>query len=106
MTKISCAPGNAGICAEPDVECIPWDGKDIDALLQLAHELEPDLTVVGPELPLALGVVDEFTQRGMRIFGPTKAAAQLESSKGFAKSSCAATIFPLPITRSVGMKKN
>jgi phosphoribosylamine--glycine ligase len=85
VTKICCAPGNAGICAEKDVECIPWDGKDIDALLQIAHKIEPDLTVVGPELPLALGVVDEFTQRGMRIFGPTKAAAQLESSKGFAK---------------------
>src|SRR4051812_9280296 len=85
VTKIFCAPGNAGICAEPKVECVPWDGKDIDALLQLAHKLEPDLTVVGPELPLSLGVVDEFTQRGMRIFGPTKAAAQLESSKGFAK---------------------
>lgn len=85
VTKIFCAPGNAGICAEKGVECIPWDGKDIDALLQIAHKIEPDLTVVGPELPLALGVVDEFTQRGMRIFGPTKAAAQLESSKGFAK---------------------
>lgn len=85
VTKIFCAPGNAGICAEPNVECLPWDGKDINALLQIAHKLEPDLTVVGPELPLALGVVDEFQQRGMRIFGPTKAAAQLESSKGFAK---------------------
>jgi phosphoribosylamine--glycine ligase len=91
VTKIFCAPGNAGICAElpgasgVSVECVAWDGKDIDALLQIAHKLEPDLTVVGPELPLALGVVDEFTQRGMRIFGPAKAAAQLESSKGFAK---------------------
>jgi phosphoribosylamine---glycine ligase len=85
VTKIFCAPGNAGICAEPNIECIPWDGKDIDALLQIAHKIEADLTVVGPELPLALGVVDEFTKRGMRIFGPTKAGAQLESSKGFAK---------------------
>src|SRR5256885_1554493 len=91
VTKIFCAPGNAGICAEKpspsgaSIECVPWDGKDIDALLQIAHKLEPDLTVVGPELPLALGVVDEFVQRGMRIFGPAKAAAQLESSKGFAK---------------------
>jgi phosphoribosylamine--glycine ligase len=85
VTKIFCAPGNAGICTEPNVECVPWDRKDIDELLQIAHRLEPDLTVVGPELPLALGVVDEFTQRGIRIFGPTKAAAQLESSKGFAK---------------------
>src|SRR5947209_12082989 len=91
VTKIFCAPGNAGICAEPPsasgatVECVAWDGKDIDALLQIAHKIQPDLTVVGPELPLALGVVDEFTQRGLRIFGPTKAAAQLESSKGFAK---------------------
>src|SRR3954469_17505157 len=85
VNKVYCAPGNAGICTEQNVECVPWDGRDIDALLQIAHKIEPELTVVGPELPLALGVVDEFQQRGMRIFGPTKAAAQLEASKGFAK---------------------
>jgi phosphoribosylamine--glycine ligase len=81
--KVYCAPGNAGICNE--AACLPWDGKDVAGLLQIAHQVEPELTIVGPELPLTMGVVDEFTARGFRIFGPTKAAAQLESSKAFAK---------------------
>jgi phosphoribosylamine---glycine ligase len=59
--------------------------KSLDSMLALAARVQPDLTVVGPELPLTLGVVDEFTQRGWRIFGPTRAAARLESSKSFAK---------------------
>ncbi len=54
-------------------------------MVQLASRLSPDVTVVGPELPLTLGVVDEFQRRGWPIFGPTRAAAQLESSKSFAK---------------------
>lgn len=85
VSQIYCAPGNGGICAEAGAECIAWDGKDIDALLGIASKLQPDLTVVGPELPLTLGVVDEFQKRELRIFGPTKAAAQLEASKAFAK---------------------
>jgi phosphoribosylamine--glycine ligase len=85
VEQVFCAPGNAGIAAEPRVQCIPWDGKDVDSLLGIASKLQPELTVVGPELPLSLGIVDEFSRRGLRIFGPTKAAAQLESSKGFAK---------------------
>ena len=63
----------------------PVDVKNIDALVQAASKIQPDLTVVGPEVPLALGVVDEFRRRGFRIFGPTAAAARLESSKIFAK---------------------
>jgi phosphoribosylamine--glycine ligase len=59
--------------------------KSVDSLLALANQVRPDLTVIGPELPLMLGVVDEFTRLGWRTFGPTKAAAQLESSKSFAK---------------------
>jgi phosphoribosylamine--glycine ligase len=82
-TKVFCAPGNAGISEE--AECIAADIKSLDSLIAVANQLKPDLTVVGPELPLALGVVDEFTARGWRIFGPTKAAARLESSKSFAK---------------------
>ncbi|MEO6119654.1 MAG: phosphoribosylamine--glycine ligase [Terriglobales bacterium] len=85
VSHVYCAPGNGGICAEPRVECIPWDGKDIESLLGIASKLAPDLTVVGPELPLTLGVVDEFQKRGLRIFGPTQRAAQLEASKAFAK---------------------
>jgi phosphoribosylamine--glycine ligase len=83
VSKLYCAPGNGGIGNV--AECLPTDPKDLDSLLALAHKVRPDLTIVGPELPLQLGVVDEFQRRGWRIFGPTKAAAQLESSKSFAK---------------------
>ena len=83
ITKLYCAPGNGGIAA--DAECVAADVKSIDSLVQLASRLNPDMTVVGPELPLTLGVVDEFQRRGWPIFGPTRAAAQLESSKSFAK---------------------
>src|SRR2546425_4201628 len=83
VSKIYCAPGNGGIADE--AECLPADVKNLDSLLALAHQVRPDLTVIGPELPLQLGVVDELTRRGFRVFGPTKAAAQLETSKSFAK---------------------
>ncbi|MGC2449217.1 MAG: phosphoribosylamine--glycine ligase [Candidatus Sulfotelmatobacter sp.] len=82
-TQLYCAPGNGGIADE--AECLPADLKSLDAITALAARLQPDLTVVGPELPLTLGVVDEFTRRGWRVFGPTQAAARLESSKSFAK---------------------
>jgi phosphoribosylamine--glycine ligase len=81
--EILCVPGNAGIARE--ATCIPGDLKSVDELVQLAHRIEPDLTVVGPELPLSLGVVDEFERRGLAIFGPTQKAALLESSKAYAK---------------------
>jgi len=83
VSKVYCAPGNGGIAAE--AECLPVDLKSVDSMLALGERLRPDLTVVGPELPLMLGVVDEFSQRGLRVFGPARAAAQLESSKSFAK---------------------
>jgi len=83
IQKLYCAPGNGGIAL--DAECAPADPKSVDSLVALAKTLQPDLTVVGPELPLTLGVVDEFQRRGWPIFGPTRAAAQLESSKSFAK---------------------
>jgi phosphoribosylamine---glycine ligase len=83
VSKIYCTPGNGGIGDE--AECVPADVRSIESLLNVAHEIKPDLTVVGPEIPLQLGIVDEFIRRGWRIFGPTKAAAQLESSKSFAK---------------------
>jgi phosphoribosylamine--glycine ligase len=82
-TKVYCAPGNGGIAI--DAECVAVDVKSIDSMIAVANQIQPDLTVVGPELPLMLGVVDEFTRRGWRTFGPTHAAAQLESSKTFAK---------------------
>ncbi|HET7208775.1 MAG TPA: phosphoribosylamine--glycine ligase [Terriglobales bacterium] len=83
VTELFCAPGNGGICQ--DAQCVPADVKNLDSLLAAAGQVRPDLTLVGPELPLSLGVVDEFSSRGWRIFGPTKAAAQLESSKSFTK---------------------
>jgi phosphoribosylamine---glycine ligase len=83
VSQVFCVPGNAGIGAE--AICLSADVKNVNSLLTLASQIKPDLTVVGPELPLQLGVVDEFTRHGWRIFGPTKAAARLESSKSFAK---------------------
>ncbi|HET9307791.1 MAG TPA: phosphoribosylamine--glycine ligase [Candidatus Sulfotelmatobacter sp.] len=83
ISQLYCAPGNGGIA--DDAECLPGDLKSLDSITGLAARLEPDLTVVGPELPLTLGVVDEFNRRGWPVFGPTQAAAQLESSKSFAK---------------------
>jgi phosphoribosylamine---glycine ligase len=83
VTQLYCIPGNGGICDE--ATCLPGDPKNLESLLAAAHQVQPDLTVVGPELPLSLGLVDEFVRRGLNIFGPTQAAAQLESSKSFAK---------------------
>src|ERR1700678_2307467 len=83
VTKIYCAPGNGGIAE--DAECAAVDVKSLDSMIALANRIQPDLTIVGPELPLMLGVVDEFARRGSRTFGPTRAAAQLETSKSFAK---------------------
>ncbi|MFR9524016.1 MAG: phosphoribosylamine--glycine ligase [Rikenellaceae bacterium] len=83
VSKIYCAPGNAGIAAQ--AECVAIKEIEIEKLLAFAQENAIDLTVVGPEVALAAGVVDLFKADGRRIFGPTKAAAQIESSKEFAK---------------------
>ncbi len=83
VSHVYCAPGNGGICEE--AECVAADIKSLPSLISVAAQLQPDLTVIGPELPLTLGVVDEFNRRGWRIFGPSQAAAQLEASKSFAK---------------------
>ena len=83
VTEIYCAPGNGGSAGE--AECGAVDVKSLDSMIAVANRIQPDLTIVGPELPLMLGLVDEFTRRGWRTFGPTRAAAQLETSKSFAK---------------------
>jgi len=83
VKQVLCVPGNGGICEE--ATCLPGDPRNLESLLAVAHQHQPDITVVGPELPLSLGIVDEFHRRGLRIFGPTQAAAQLEASKSFAK---------------------
>ncbi len=83
VTEVVCTPGNPGIGAV--ARCVPASLNDPAALLAVAAREQVDLTVVGPELPLSLGVVDLFTAEGRPIVGPTKAAAALESSKSFAK---------------------
>ncbi|RMF48019.1 MAG: phosphoribosylamine--glycine ligase [Deltaproteobacteria bacterium] len=83
VDKIWCAPGNPGIAQL--AECVDIAVDDLDGLLAFAQKTGIDLTVVGPELPLTLGIVDRFREAGLDIFGPTKAAAQLEGSKGFSK---------------------
>ena len=83
VTEVVCAPGNGGIAQI--ARCVPVDLKDVAAMVRLAEAEQPGLIVVGPELPLSLGIVDALQERGLRVFGPTRAAAMLESSKGFAK---------------------
>ena len=83
VQKVFVAPGNGGTAAEPDAENVPLAG--IAELVDFAKKEGIQLTVVGPEAPLAAGVVDAFRAAGLKIFGPTRAAAQLESSKDFAK---------------------
>lgn len=83
VEEIFCAPGNPGIAALAD--CLPIDPTSLVELADFAEKLRIDLTVVGPELPLTMGIVDEFLKRGLRIFGPTSAAAEIEGSKAFAK---------------------
>ena len=83
VEKIYAAPGNAGIATQ--AECVAIRETEIDRLANFAKEQEIALTVVGPEVALAAGVVDRFKAEGLRIFGPTKAAARIESSKEFAK---------------------
>jgi phosphoribosylamine---glycine ligase len=83
VNKIWCAPGNGGIAR--DAECVPLDVGNVTAAADLAARLGVDLTIVGPELPLVNGIADEFARRGLVILGPSKAAAQLEGSKVFAK---------------------
>lgn len=84
VEKIYCAPGNAGIARQ--AKCVPLEDTQIDELADFAGQEGIDLTVVGPEISLAAGIVDEFESRGLKIFGPSKAAACIESSKDFAKS--------------------
>src|SRR5215208_984256 len=82
--ELICAPGNIGI-AELG-ECIPVKADDVRGLLGFATRAEVDLTFVGPEVPLAFGAVDAFRESGRAIFGPTRGAARIETSKRFAKS--------------------
>lgn len=83
VTEIVCAPGNGGMAAL--ARCVPVSQKDLNDLMRVVVEEQPELTIVGPELPLSIGLVDEMQRRGLKVFGPTQAAAMLETSKSFAK---------------------
>ena len=85
VTKVFVAPGNAGTALEANLENINIKATDIAGLLNFAQEQQIDLTIVGPEAPLVIGIVDSFQKAGLKIFGPSKAAAQLEGSKAFTK---------------------
>lgn len=98
VEKIWCVPGNGGIATE--AECLPGDAGDVDALVSLARKLQPDLTVVGPELPLVNGLADAFRERNWPIIGPSKKAAQLEGSKVFSKEFL--TRHKIPTARMYG----
>src|ERR1700761_1142514 len=83
VTELLCAPGNGGTAQI--ARNIPADPGNLHLLLDIVAIEQPDLTVIGPELPLSIGLVDELTKRGHRVFGPTQAAAMLETSKAFSK---------------------
>ncbi len=85
VKQVFVAPGNAGTALENNIENVDINAEDIPALLDFAKNNQIDLTIVGPEAALVNGVVDIFTENGLKIFGPTKAAAQLEGSKAFTK---------------------
>ena len=98
VKKLFCAPGNAGIAQE--AECVNIQPDNIDGLLSFAKEKKIDLTVVGPELPLSLGIVDKFEEAGLRVFGPTASAARLEYSKAFAKEMMAKCNIPTAVFKT------
>src|SRR5205814_8955354 len=103
VAQMWCAPGNAGIAEErlaknnSAVDCVPIGAEDLPGLLAFAQEKKPDLTVVGPDNPLALGAVDLFQQNGLRIWGPNRKAAQFASSKVFSQRFMEKYGIPTPL---------
>ena len=94
------APGNGGTDALDKCQNVPIPAEDLDGLRDFAQREAIDLTVVGPEVPLVAGIVDHFEEVGLRVFGPTKAAAQLEGSKAFSKDFMARHKIPCAISAS------
>ncbi|MCP9450333.1 MAG: phosphoribosylamine--glycine ligase, partial [Nitrospira sp.] len=94
LPTLYCAPGNAGI--ESLAACVPIKADDVAGLKAFVERERIDLTVVGPEAPLAAGIVDEFRKAKLKIFGPTKQAARLESSKIFSKEVMTRAKIPTP----------
>lgn len=108
VTQMWCAPGNAGIAQEHLaknanlVECVKIEPENLDGLLSFAYHLKPDLTVVGPERPLAMGIVDLFQKNALRIWGPNQKATQFESSKSFTQRFMQKYGIPSPKGESFG----
>ena len=100
--KIWCAPGNGGIFN--DAECLPLNTSLLEEMVNLAERLRPDLTVIGPELPLVLGLADELRSRGFAVVGPGKEAARLEGSKVYAKEFLAR--HSIPTAKTYGIFEN
>ncbi len=94
VTEVYCAPGNAGIAELAD--CVPIETSNIVEVADFAQTISADLTVVGPELPMVLGIADEFVRRGMPIFSPSRAAAEIEGSKAFAREFMTRHKIPSP----------
>jgi phosphoribosylamine--glycine ligase len=99
VNAVFAAPGNPGIALAAD--CLPVSADDLPGVAEAAADLKVDVTIVGPELPLALGIGDEFAHRGLRLFGPRRDAAMLESSKVFAKEFCQRHGIPTADSRCV-----
>jgi phosphoribosylamine--glycine ligase len=85
VEEVICAPGNAGMMSEPKVKCLDISAEDVEAIVGYASEHKPDLVVVGPEMPLVLGLADRLSQQGILTLGPFQKGAMLEGSKVFAK---------------------
>ena len=94
VSKVFVAPGNAGTAQESKLENIAIGAEDLDALLQFAKDNQVALTIVGPEAPLCMGIVDQFSAAGLKCFGPNQGAAQLEGSKAFTKDFLARNNIP------------
>ena len=103
LTELLAAPGNPGIGQV--AECLPVASDDIDGLARLATERSVDITVVGPEAPLVAGIVDAFAARELRVFGPTRAAAEIEGSKVFCRELALRHGVPISIV-SVGPERD
>jgi phosphoribosylamine--glycine ligase len=102
VSELFAAPGNAGIAELADA--VPISAASVVELADFAERVDAGLTVVGPELPLSLGIVDEFQKRGLRVFGPTRRAAEIEASKAFSKELCRKRGIPTAEARVCGSR--
>ena len=99
-SEIYVAPGNGGTALERDITNVEISAEDIDGLASFALKNKIDLTIVGPEVPLVLGITDEFKKKGLRCFGPSKDAARLEGSKDFMKDFLSRNNIPTALYKS------